>query len=400
MLIRYQLLAAVTLSCVAIAAVMGFGLNQQIKLQEETLSTTNTTLFDASWSNTNESSFITYLEKWNPDGFSNDYIDRFGPRADLSEFDEPEIGILNTAIAERDIDFVDDLVSYIFESEFDEGYLSFSIIYALDGERLFCGSAFDFGIDPCSSTAKIDFQSPLDTFLERTVRAKRQIVFVDDVSNILPASSTINQAIVFPVKNADRKIIGVVVIARNMFSNIELYEELYEVRAAIITHIDYDLSLESYDTVEEGVFGINDIGALIEAAKIEVQNQVSRSIFTENLTDLGASVTVLSLSDYLPGDRASLVVFQDQKEQFDALAASTLLVYSIVIALIVFITFGVIYITAKAFAGITSAIGVLKSLTNDELDAQMPVRKGLLASETDEVGQLAESLRIIAPLWR
>ena len=389
MLIRYQLLAAVTLSCVAIAAVMGFGLNQQIKLQEETLSTTNTTLFDASWSNTNESSFITYLEKWNPDGFSNDYIDRFGPRADLSEFDEPEIGILNTAIAERDIDFVDDLVSYIFESEFDEGYLSFSIIYALDGERLFCGSAFDFGIDPCSSTAKIDFQSPLDTFLERTVRAKRQIVFVDDVSNT--EASTINQAIVFPVKNADRKIIGVVVIARNMFSNIELYEELYEVRAAIITS-DYDLSLESYDTVEEGVFGINDIGALIEAAKIEVQNQVSRSIFTENLTDLGASVTVLSLSDYLPGDRASLVVFQDQKEQFDALAASTLLVYSIVIALIVFITFGVIYITAKAFAGITSAIGVLKSLTNDELDAQMPVRKGLLASETDEVGQLAESL--------
>ena len=389
MLIRYQLLAAVTLSCVAIAAVMGFGLNQQIKLQEETLSTTNTTLFDASWSNTNESSFITYLEKWNPDGFSNDYIDRFGPRADLSEFDEPEIGILNTAIAERDIDFVDDLVSYIFESEFDEGYLSFSIIYALDGERLFCGSAFDFGIDPCSSTAKIDFQSPLDTFLGRTVRAKRQIVFVDDVSDT--EASTINQAIVFPVKNADRKIIGVVVIARNMFSNIELYEELYEVRAAIITS-DYDLSLESYDTVEEGVFGINDIGALIEAAKIEVQNQVSRSIFTENLTDLGASVTVLSLSDYLPGDRASLVVFQDQKEQFDALAASTLLVYSIVIALIVFITFGVIYITAKAFAGITSAIGVLKSLTNDELDAQMPVRKGLLASETDEVGQLAESL--------
>ena len=92
---------------------------------------------------------------------------------------------------------------------------------------------FDYGIDPCSSTAKIDFQSPLDTFLQRTVRAKRQIVFVDDVSD--DEASTINQAIVFPVKNADRKIIGVVVIARNMFSNIELYEELYEVRAAIIT---------------------------------------------------------------------------------------------------------------------------------------------------------------------
>ena len=45
MLIRYQILAAVTLSCVAIALVMGIGLRQQIDLQEETLSTTSTTLF-------------------------------------------------------------------------------------------------------------------------------------------------------------------------------------------------------------------------------------------------------------------------------------------------------------------------------------------------------------------
>ena len=389
MLIRYQILAAVTLSCVAIALVMGIGLSRQITTQEDTLSTTSTTLFDASWSNTNESSFITYLEKWNPDGFSNDYIDRFGPRADLSEFDEPEVGILNKAIAERDGDFVDDLVSYMLESEFDEGYLSFSIVYALDGERLFCGSAFDYGVDPCSNSAVIDFQSPLNTFLQRTVRAKRQIVFVDDLGG--EEASTINQAIVFPVKNADREIIGVVVIARNMFSNIELYEELYEVRAAIITP-DYDLSLEDYDTVEEGVFGINDVDALIDAAKGAMQAQVGRSIFTENLKDQGASVTVLSLSDYLPGGRANLVVFQDQKEQYDALESTTQLVYSVVTALIIFITLGVIYITAKAFAGITSAISVLQSLTNDELDAQMPPRKGLLASDSDEVGQLATSL--------
>ena len=105
---------------------MGIGLRQQIDLQEETLSTTSASC-----------RFHHPPRKWNPD---DDYIDRFGPRADLSEFDEPEIGILNTAIAERDTDFVDDLVSYILESEFDEGYLSFSIIYALDGERLFCGS--------------------------------------------------------------------------------------------------------------------------------------------------------------------------------------------------------------------------------------------------------------------
>ena len=389
MLIRYQILAAVTISCIAIAVVMTAGLREQMTLQEASLSSTSTTLFDASWSNTNESSFVTYLEKWNPDGFSNDFIDRFGPNADLSEFDEPEIGVLNSAIAERDADFVDDLLSYVLESEFDEGYLSFAIVYALDGERLFCGSAFDYGIDPCSSTAKIDFQSPLNTFLQRTVRSKRQIIFVDDVSN--EEASTINQAIVFPVKNAKREIIGVTALARNMFSNIELYEELYEVRAAIITP-DYELSMEDYDTVEDGVFGINDIDALIEAAKSTLQASVSRSIFTERRDDLGASVTVLSLSDYLPGGRANLVIFQDQQEQIDALSANNYLVYSVVIALIALITLGVVFITAKAFAGITSAISVLQSLTNDQLDAQMPARKGLLASDTDEVGQLAESL--------
>ena len=389
MLIRYQILAAVTISRIAIAVVMTAGLREQMTLQEASLSSTSTTLFDASWSNTNESSFVTYLEKWNPDGFSNDFIDRFGPNADLSEFDEPEIGVLNSAIAERDADFVDDLLSYVLESEFDEGYLSFAIVYALDGERLFCGSAFDYGIDPCSSTAKIDFQSPLNTFLQRTVRSKRQIIFVDDVSN--EEASTINQAIVFPIKNAKREIIGVTALARNMFSNIELYEELYEVRAAIITP-DYELSMEDYDTVEDGVFGINDIDALIEAAKSTLQASVSRSIFTERRDDLGASVTVLSLSDYLPGGRANLVIFQDQQEQIDALSANNYLVYSVVIALIVLITLGVVFITAKAFAGITSAISVLQSLTNDQLDAQMPARKGLLASDTDEVGQLAESL--------
>ena len=375
MLIRYQILAAVTISCIAIAVVMTAGLREQMTLQEASLSSTSTTLFDASWSNTNESSFVTYLEKWNPDGFSNDFIDRFGPNADLSEFDEPEIGVLNSAIAERDADFVDDLLSYVLESEFDEGYLSFAIVYALDGERLFCGSAFDYGIDPCSSTAKIDFQSPLNTFLQRTVRSKRQIIFVDDVSN--EEASTINQAIVFPVKNAKREIIGVTALARNMFSNIELYEELYEVRAAIITP-DYELSMEDYDTVEDGVFGINDIDALIEAAKSTLQASVSRSIFTERRDDLGASVTVLSLSDYLPGGRANLVIFQDQQEQIDALSANNYLVYSVVIALIVLITLGVVFITAKAFAGITSAISVLQSLTNDQLDAQMPARKGCL----------------------
>ena len=66
---------------------------------------------------------------------------------------------------------------------------------------------------------------------------------------------------------------------------------------------DYDLSLENYVQVQEGEFEIYDLAGLVAKGK-EVINERNSRLFTENATDQGASITVISLSDYLPGGRA------------------------------------------------------------------------------------------------
>ena len=71
----------------------------------------------------------------------------------------------------------------LFFFELEEQRLSFVMVYDLAGEQIYCGYAIDFpvGVDPCSGTAKADFQDDLTGFLTRTVRSKRQIVRVDDL---------------------------------------------------------------------------------------------------------------------------------------------------------------------------------------------------------------------------
>ena len=80
---------------------------------------------------------------------------------------------------------------------------------------------------------------------------------------------------------------------------------------------DYDLSLESYVQVQEGEFEIYDLPGLVAEGKRVIEERNSR-LFTENATEKGASITVISLSDYLPGGRANLMIFRDQRAEFDA----------------------------------------------------------------------------------
>ena len=387
MLIRYQILLLSVISCVGIGVATFLIQQNQVQQQEESLSEVSTTLFDASWSDTSESSYITHLEKWNPDGFSINFKDIFGTQSDLS-FWEYETGAVNQAIDSSDTETAFDILDYIFSEEFDEENLSFAIVYGKEGDKIFCGFAFDYGLDPCGTTSVIDYQAPLDEFLERSVRAKRQVVFVDDVTG--SESSTIHQSIVFPVRNSGKEKIATVVLGRNIFSNLEVFEEQYEVRAAVVTP-DYDLSLENYVQVQEGEFEIYDLPGLVSEGKSVIEERNSR-LFTENATEKGASITVISLSDYLPGGRANLMIFRDQRAEFDARDQIELGAYGAIVFLTLLIASVVGFVITRAFSGITSAIDVLNSLTNQDLEAEMKERTGILASEQDEVGQLKRSL--------
>ena len=142
----------------------------------------NTLLFASSWTGKSEESWSRYLDRFNPEGFSEEYDGVFEPDSDISV----EPGFIFKSIVSGDYAnakvALDDLFFFVLEDQ----RLTFVMVYDLAGEQIYCGYAKDFpgGVDPCSATAKTDFQDDLAGFLSGTDRAKRTIVRVDDLQGI------------------------------------------------------------------------------------------------------------------------------------------------------------------------------------------------------------------------
>ena len=51
------------------------------------------------------------------------------------------------------------------------------------------------------------------------------------------------------------------------------------------------------------------------------------------------------------------------------------------------------FVTTRTFGSITKAIEVLEGLTQGDSSQEMPERKGIFVSETDEVGHLSTALK-------
>ena len=100
-------------------------------------------------------------------------------------------------------------------------------------------------------------------------------------------------------------------------------------------------------------------------------------------------MTLLPLSTFLSADEAQLFVFKDERENILRAANVLNLTYIAAISFVIFIISLIAFITTRTFGGITKAIEVLEGLTKGDHTQEMPVRKGILASETDEVGQLS-----------
>ena len=107
---------------------------------------------------------------------------------------------------------------------------------------------------------------------------------------------------------------------------------------------------------------------------------------------LGTSVTLLPLSTFLSADEAQLFIFKDERRKY--LRAANVLNLNLCSCYIIcnIYYFLIAFITTRTFGGITKAIEVLEGLTKGDHTQEMPVRKGILASETDEVGQLSAAL--------
>ena len=391
--IRLQLLLFGVIGNVLVAAIFIFSFGYRENIQEDSSNESLLTLYESAWYQTYNKSFDV-MSKWLP--VTGENASFWDPDSEifLDEVRSSNIytnPLLDTISADR-IGDAQYLIELFFEEELDYGNLSYVMAYFPSGERIYCGSALDLlGVDPCSPAARPDFFSYLDSFLQdASSRPRQSIVKIKDKNE--EQSSTLNQALSFPVK-VEGETLAVIALGVDIRKGLEVFEDEFEVRTAINTDsglISLNDYYQQFGDTEDDLFDIENFNKLTD--KAASFKAVNGSRHSEKDTELGTSVTLLPLSTFLSADEAQLFIFKDERENILRAANVLNLTYVAAISFVIFIISLIAFITTRTFGGITKAIEVLEGLTKGDHTQEMPIRKGILASEGDEVGQLSAAL--------
>ena len=391
--IRLQLLLFGVIGNVLVAAIFIFSFGYRENIQEDSSNESLLTLYESAWYQTYNKSFDV-MSKWLPvtgenasfwDPDSEIFLDEV---ASSNIYTNP---LLDTISADR-IGDAQYLIELFFEEELDYGNLSYVMAYFPSGERIYCGSALDLlGVDPCSPAARPDFFSYLDSFLQdASSRPRQSIVKIKDKNE--EQASTLNQALSFPIK-VEGQTLAVIALGVDIRKGLEVFEDEFEVRTAISTDsglISLNDYYQQFGDTDDDLFDIENFNKLTD--KATSFKELNGSRHSEKDTELGTSVTLLPLSTFLSADEAQLFIFKDERENILRAANVLNLTYVAAISFVIFIISLIAFITTRTFGGITKAIEVLEGLTKGDHTQEMPVRKGILASERDEVGQLSAAL--------
>jgi len=391
--IRLQLLLFGVIGNVLVAAIFISSFGYRENIQEESSNESLLTLYESAWYQTYNKSFDT-MSKWLP--VTGENASFWDPNSEifLDEVASSNIytnPLLDTISADR-IGDAQYLIELFFEEELDYGNLSYVMAYFPSGERIYCGSALDLlGVDPCSPAARPDFFSYLDSFLQdASSRPRQSIVKIKDKNE--EQASTLNQALSFPIK-VEGQTLAVIALGVDIRKGLEVFEDEFEVRTAINTDsglISLNDYYQQFGDSDDDLFDIENFNKLTD--KATSFKELNGSRHSEKDTELGTSVTLLPLSTFLSADEAQLFIFKDERENILRAANVLNLTYIAAISFVIFIISLIAFITTRTFGGITKAIEVLEGLTKGDHTQEMPVRKGILASESDEVGQLSAAL--------
>ena len=391
--IRLQLLLFGVIGNVLVAAIFIFSFGYRENIQEDSSNESLLTLYESAWYQTYNKSFDV-MSKWLP--VTGENASFWDPDSEifLDEVDSSNNytnPLLDTISADR-IGDAQYLIELFFEEELDYGNLSYVMAYFPSGARIYCGSALDLlGVDPCSPAARPDFFSYLDSFLQdASSRPRQSIVKIKDKNE--EQASTLNQALSFPIK-VEGETLAVIALGVDIRKGLEVFEDEFEVRTAINTDsglISLNDYYQQFGDTEDDLFDIENFNKLTD--KAASFKAVNGSRHSEKDTELGTSVTLLPLSTFLSADEAQLFIFKDERENILRAANVLNLTYVAAISFVIFIISLIAFITTRTFGGITKAIEVLEGLTKGDHTQEMPVRKGILASEKDEVGQLSAAL--------
>ncbi len=392
--IRLQLLLFGVIGNILVAAIFIFSFGYRENIQEDSSNESLLTLYESAWYQTYNKSFDV-MSKWLP--VTGENASFWDPDSEifLDEVDSSNnfVNPLLDTISANRIGDAQYLIELFFEEELDYGNLSYVMAYFPSGERIYCGSALDLlGVDPCSPAARPDFFSFLDSYLtEASTRPRQSIVKIRDKNE--EQAATLNQALSFPVK-AEGETLAIVSLGVDIRKGLEVFEDEFEVRTAINTQsglISLNDYYQQFGDTEDDLFDLENFKKLTDKAASFKEENGSR--YSQKDTELGTSVTLLQLSSSLSADEAQLYVFKDERENILRAANVLNLTYIAAISFVIFIISLIAFITTRTFGGITKAIEVLEGLTKGDHTQEMPVRKGILASESDEVGQLSTALK-------
>lgn len=391
--IRLQLLLFGVIGNVLVATIFIVSSNYRESIQEDSSNESLLTLYESAWYQTYNKSYDV-MSKWEP--VTGDNASFWDPDSEifLDEVDSSNNytnPLLDTISAGR-IGDAQYLIELVFEEQLDYGYLSYVMAYSPSGERIYCGSALDLlGVDPCSPSARPDFFSYLDSFIEEaSTRPRQSIVKIKDKNK--EQESTLNLALSFPI-NIEGQTLAVITLGVDIRKGLEVFEDEFEVRSAINTEsglISLNDYYQQFGNTEDNLFDIENFNKLTDKAIIFKELNGSRH--SEKDKELGASITLLPLSTSLSADEAQLFIFKDERVNISRVSDVEQLTYVVAISFVILIISLIAFITTRTFGGITKAIVVLEGLTKGDHTQEMPVRKGILSSETDEVGQLSAAL--------
>ena len=393
MSIRLQLLLFGVIGNLLVAAIFIFSFAYREDIQEESSNESLLTLYESAWYQTYNKSYDV-MSKWLPVTGANASFWDPDSEIFLDEVDSSNNytnPLLDTISAGR-IGDAQYLIELLFEDELDYGYLSYVMAYSPSGERIYCGSALDLlGVDPCSPAARPDFFGYLDSFIEEaSTRPRQSIVKIKHKND--EQESTLNQALSFAI-NVKGQTLAVITLGIDIRKGLEVFEDEFEVRSAIKTEsglISLNDYYQQFGNAEDNLFDIENFNKLTNKAILFKDLNGSRH--SEKDTELGTSITLLPLSTFLSADEAQLFIFKDERENILEAANVLKLTYIAAISFVILIISLIAFITTRTFGGITRAIEVLEGLTRGDHTQGMPVRKGIFASETDEVGQLSAAL--------
>ena len=405
MLVRTQILIFGLIGNIIIAGILLYMNVQNQNIQEKSSNSQYTSIVESAWVQSIDNSFAN-MNSWGPNGEKGEQY--WNPYVEIGLF--TEIGIegfdyANALIETFDQELKGDLIILVdemFLDEIDEGNISFIKFFSENNEELSCLYAYDWAdvgnsIDVCSESNQLNFlrDTSIDNFLAK-IRTRMSVT--NEVIYAQEPSGNINlhQIVAFPVYlknefgfNTD-KLLGSVIIGRDLRQSMTIFESDLGVRTGIVSQDKIIDAVFSDELSQDDSLGINQMS--FNYIKGDILKNGLENMNSKNFEALGLSLTSVPVASTVNPDFALFFVIKNVANDLKELRDSTLNSIIFTFGVILLIVLAIWWVQDGAFSRIAQAIEVLEALTKGDTKKQLPVNKGFLASETNEVGQLSNAL--------